>query len=118
MGALGAKLSNNEVHFSLQSLLQLLLSQNLNQRLIPKLIPTCYMGDIILMLMVMLDIMDIHMLTMAKGLLSQLLNQKLIQRLILTCCTVDIMDILMLIDTMDIPMFTESNLKYLLPIFF
>merc|ERR1712227_236648 len=85
--------------------------QNLNQRLIPKLIPTCYMGDIILMLMVMLDIMDIlilmdimdiHMLTMAKGLLSQLLNQKLIQRLILTCCMVDIMDILMLMDIMDI----------------
>merc|ERR1711868_29915 len=90
-------------------------SQNLNQRLIPKLIPTCYMGDIILMLMVMLDIMDILilmdimdilMLTMAKGLLSQLLNQKLIP----TCCTEDIMDILMLMDTMDILMFTESNL--------
>merc|ERR1712098_612242 len=55
--------------------------------------------------------------TMARDLLSQLLNQKLIQRLIPTCCTEDTMDILMLMDTMDILMCTESNLKYLLPIF-
>merc|ERR1712098_20142 len=56
-----------------------------------------------------MDIMDIHMLTTAKGLLSQLLNQKLIQRLILTCCTEDTMDILMLMDIMDIHMVTMER---------
>merc|ERR1712012_358550 len=93
-------------------------SQLLNQMGIQRLILTCCMVDIMDILMLM-DIMDIHiMVTMAKDLLSQLLNQKLIQRLILTCCTEDTMDILMLMDTMDILMCMESNLKYLLPIFF
>merc|ERR1712033_51898 len=81
--------------FSLQLLLQLVLSQNQNQRLTQKLIPICYMVDTMDILMPM-DIMDTHMLTMERGLLR--LNQllRLIQRLIPTCYMVDTMDMLIL----------------------
>ena len=53
--------------FSLQSLLQLLLSQKQNQSLIPMLIPTMDTMDT---LDIMDILMDLDIITMARGLLS------------------------------------------------
>merc|ERR1711931_205400 len=78
----------------------------LNLKLIPRLIPTCCMVDS----MVIVDIMDIPMLTelgmsMERERPNLLLNLKLIPRLIPTCCMVDSM---VIVDIMDIHMVMED----------